>query len=909
MGENERQHLVAWSKAIKKIGKGKGKYAEHHRRTARQHMKECRRAIPAWIMPLHRVVESIQPGKDRIDVAIIDEASQSGPEALLLYFIADKVVVVGDDKQISPDFVGVNREDVIRLRKQHIPDLPHNETFSADYSFFEDAEIRFGGRIRLREHFRCMPEIIQFSNNHYYLDDPLIPVRQFAGDRLEPVKVTYIKEGYREGEGRRIVNPPESTAIAEEIANCLSDPKYDEKTFGVISLQGDDQARLIEQELIKTVGPETIEEREIVCGNAYAFQGDERDVMFLSLVAAPNARIGALTRADAEKRFNVAASRAKDQMWLFHSVALSDLSPDCQRHKLLKYLTHPSVEPVLHSSLVPEDRLVEPFDSLLEQRVHNRIVSKGYRVIPQYEMAGKYIDLMVEGMRGRLAVECDGEHWHGPEEYEKDTARQRQLERCGLKFVRIRESSFYRDTNAALEDLWSTLDRLQISPTNGIAIGESESSQAIDVVKKSPTLADDFVPTKPPSDLPPKPKEYEETAPVEPASKEPSEKVEEQEDGSLAVEPSNLEFEKAKAEEEEDQHSDIGPDSPTISTPIAAANNRGLYRAVNPVDAVDQLDSEAFYSNSYNPTLRSMIDYVVQHEGPIQDDLLAKRVARAHGFERTGRAIKDRVKKLTAHQYKKSRDRGSTFIWPEGTDPETWDEFRAPESKDDYRRPEEIVSQELAVLARKAIVSSPDDPAHYMSKQLGLARLTAPTRRYLESFIEDTMSKSDEADEGFGEIQESESPSEEESANSPQDIPACAQDDDDIASEELLDNKIPVTVTYQDGTQSVGSIIGYTTDRRPIIQFDSGKCLRPMPGSVEIKEIESGQETISANSEGLTDLAARQILIEPDFTIGQRVFHHEFGYGTITAINGPKLDIRFDKAGPKKVMARFVEGA
>ena len=84
------------------------------------------------------------------------------------------------------------------------------------------------------------------------------------------------------------------------------------------------------------------------------------------------------------------------------------------------------------------------------------------------------------------------------------------------------------------------------------------------------------------------------------------------------------------------------------------------------------------------------------------------------------------------------------FIWPEGTDPETWDEFRAPESENDYRGPEEIVSQELAVLAREAIVSSPDDPARYMSKRLGLARLTAQTRRYLESFIEDTMDKSDE---------------------------------------------------------------------------------------------------------------------------------------------------------------------
>ena len=46
----------------------------------------------------------------------------------------------------------------------------------------------------------------------------------------------------------------------------------------------------------------------------------------------------------------------------------------------------------------------------------------------------------------------------------------------------------------------------------------------------------------------------------------------------------------------------------------------------------------------------------------------------------------------------------------------------------------------------------------------------------------------------------------------------------------------------------------------------------------------------------------------PGLAIGQRIFHQKFGYGVITATDGPKLDIRFDKAGRKKVMARFVEG-
>ncbi|MBD3678572.1 MAG: UvrD-helicase domain-containing protein [Rhodobacteraceae bacterium] len=42
------------------------------------------------------------------------------------------------------------------------------------------------------------------------------------------------------------------------------------------------------------------------------------------------------------------------------------------------------------------------------------------------------------------------------------------------------------------------------------------------------------------------------------------------------------------------------------------------------------------------------------------------------------------------------------------------------------------------------------------------------------------------------------------------------------------------------------------------------------------------------------------------FTAGDRVFHQKFGYGTILGIEGDKLDIEFDKAGAKKVVAKFI---
>ena len=43
--------------------------------------------------------------------------------------------------------------------------------------------------------------------------------------------------------------------------------------------------------------------------------------------------------------------------------------------------------------------------------------------------------------------------------------------------------------------------------------------------------------------------------------------------------------------------------------------------------------------------------------------------------------------------------------------------------------------------------------------------------------------------------------------------------------------------------------------------------------------------------------------------LGDRVFHQKFGYGEITGIEGDKLEIAFEKAGVKHVVARFVTGA
>lgn len=530
MTDHQRQHLIAWEMAMRRIGRGTGRYAATHRRAAQEHMQECRSAIPAWIMPLYRVASTVRPGTDLFDVAVIDEASQSGPEALLLLYLAKRIIVVGDDKQISPDFVGINREDVNQIRARHIAELPHNDAYGVDNSFFDLAHILFGGRIRLREHFRCMPEIIQFSNNLCYRAEPLIPLKQFGGGRLSPVIETrHVRDGYLQGGQRHVMNPPEAEAIADTISSLCKAPTYEGKTIGVISLLGETQARRIESLLLERLGPEEMERRKLVCGDAYAFQGDERDVIFLSLVTAPQEgrRIGTLTSQRDERRFNVAASRSREQLWLFHTATLNDLSPSCLRYRLLEYCQNPHLDRIgtddldleglrrLASSPDRPSKPPPPFDSWFEVDVCLQIGDRGYRVIPQYDVAGYYIDLLVEGMQGNLAVECDGDQWHGPERYLEDMQRQRNLERCGRIFWRIRGSTFYSNPEHALDGLWETLKRHQIHAVTGASETPQNSEETVDLPRSDHTEMEEAAPTNEANaqDLPELPLQEPERAP------------------------------------------------------------------------------------------------------------------------------------------------------------------------------------------------------------------------------------------------------------------------------------------------------------------------------------------------------------------------------------------------------------
>lgn len=99
---------------------------------------------------------------------------------------------------------------------------------------------------------------------------------------LRPLVLRHVPAGYRTGTTQNALNEPEADELLAQVIACVRDPRYAGRTMGVISLQGEAQAKFIENKLLESLEPEVIEARRLICGDAYAFQGDERDIIFLS---------------------------------------------------------------------------------------------------------------------------------------------------------------------------------------------------------------------------------------------------------------------------------------------------------------------------------------------------------------------------------------------------------------------------------------------------------------------------------------------------------------------------------------------------------------------------------------------------------------------------------------------------
>lgn len=469
VGLQQQAALEGYVACLRKMTKsGRGRRDAALLNAARGHLAIARQAVPVWIMPLSRVYESFfnREGIARFDVVIIDEASQSDISSLAALYLGAQSIIVGDEEQVTPTpFADLDRAQ--RLISQNLEGVPNRELYDPETSVYQLARTFFPDRILLKETFRSVPEIVQFSN-HLSYDGQIKPLRDAQSSPVKPPLAVHRSKAVV-NQGR--VNHDEAEDTAALLMACLEMPEYETNdlgnptTYGVISLLGDEQATLIDKLLRARISPAEFERRRILCGNAAQFQGDERDVVFLTLVDTPSGDGNPLPLREAgpkeifRKRYNVAASRARNQMWVVHSVDPAlDLQPGDLRRRLIEHAQNPGL---LMKDL---DQSAAAISSVMQRDVQQWLVQRNYAVTVSWPVGPYRIPLVVKGERVRLAVECDGEREVSEDDLRRDMERQQTLERLGWQFVRVRGSVFARDVDLAMRPVMEALARCGINP-------------------------------------------------------------------------------------------------------------------------------------------------------------------------------------------------------------------------------------------------------------------------------------------------------------------------------------------------------------------------------------------------------------------------------------------------------------
>jgi very-short-patch-repair endonuclease len=397
--------------------------------------------FPCWIMRPEDACRIFPLREGIFDVVIIDEASQcNSDQALPLFARAKKVAIFGDEKQLSNEDLKRSLSSAANkalLRAAELEPLDPSGLFDqTQNSLLDLTSQRMQMSVLLNEHFRCRPEIVAFSNERFYGGDLRI-IRDRADDRgLGPAMIIRQVLNPTDG-GLSKINYAEARAVVDELINRLTDPRYAEMTFGVLSLFRE-QIEHIQTLIENEVDRELLEKHRVICSTVDGFQGDERDVILYSWRFAKGASpsIFAFTNGEGgSQRVNVALTRARHQAIHFVSASIDKFPVGAG-----------NVTPYLKHGIEPERLLAQ-----MEQRAHRTpggearrrvaqaLAEAGFDVKEDFVACGVSIDLVAIAENGaRAAVFVDAEVDPHP-----DTAALERvdahalLERAGWTVIRI----------------------------------------------------------------------------------------------------------------------------------------------------------------------------------------------------------------------------------------------------------------------------------------------------------------------------------------------------------------------------------------------------------------------------------------------------------------------------------------
>lgn len=428
---------------------------------------------PVFMMSPLSVAQFLEPGAIDFDILLIDEASQIQPvDALGAIARAKQLVVVGDDKQLPPT------RFFSRMTSVNVQDDDDGDGMVGDVESVLGLCVAKGlPQKMLRWHYRSKHQsLIAVSNQQFYENKLFIVPSPFTAEAGMGLKFNAVLNGVFDSGGTG-TNKVEARTVAEAIVrHALNTPV---KSLGVATFSiKQKQAIIDELELLRRQNPET---EAFFNGNSHEpffvknlenIQGDERDVIFISIGYARNSsgylamRFGPLSADGGERRLNVLISRSKLRCEVFSSIVADDIDLERAQGKgvmalkvFLQFAQSGRMNIVTESGEEPES----PF----EESVRRALQSKNYEVRTQIGVAGFFVDLAVSDPEhpGRyiLGIECDGASYHASQSArDRDRLRQRVLEDHGWIIHRIWSTDWFQQPADQLEKVIAAIEAAKV---------------------------------------------------------------------------------------------------------------------------------------------------------------------------------------------------------------------------------------------------------------------------------------------------------------------------------------------------------------------------------------------------------------------------------------------------------------
>ncbi|HEY0835619.1 MAG TPA: DUF3320 domain-containing protein [Azospirillum sp.] len=671
---------------------------------------------PCLLMSPLSIAQFLPADTALFDVVVFDEASQIPVwDAVGAIARGRQVVMVGDPKQLPPTAFFDRAE----------ADADEDGDVEGDLESILDECLGANlPTLYLSWHYRSRHEsLIAFSNHRYYEGGLVTFPSPVTEDRA--VSFHLVSDGVYEKGGARI-NKPEARALVADLVGRLKDPAFraSRLTIGVVTFNSEQQ-RLIEDLLdeerrknpeIEPFFAEDVLEPVFV-KNLENVQGDERDVMYFSITYGPDLtgavsmNFGPMNRDGGERRLNVAVTRARHELRVFSSLRPEqfDLSRTAALgvRDLKHFLEFAERGPRALAEAVRGS--IGDYESPFEVAVATALAQRNWQVHPQVGVSAFRIDLGVvdPDAPGRYlaGIECDGATYHrSATARDRDKLREHVLRGLGWEIVRIWSTDWWHDPEGALDKVQARLSAVLESSR----VRRAEEARRLEEAAQAAAA---------------------EAIALAAEDEQPDEDEDDgDQDVSFAVDQPTGHF---------------GPVNSQLTTSVGYARNgasatapevgSAVFREANAASAVEAVDPDAFLDPAYNARLLAMIDHVVSVEGPVRDDVLARRIARAHGWARTGARIRERILKLARKRLPATEEDAGLFFWPPEADTSAWPVFRRPMGEE-VRPIDEIAMPELVALARAVCATGLDgeEAITAMAREAGLLKLRAASRDRLQ---------------------------------------------------------------------------------------------------------------------------------------------------------------------------------